>query len=66
MKFWLVDYFPVISSVIFITFLFSSMDSKQQSLAQRLDKIELIRDDIVEIKIKVERIDERLNNKKRD
>lgn len=65
MKHWLVDYFPILSGIIFVTFLFSSLDSRQQSQAQRLDKLELIRDDIVEIKIKVERIDERLTKEKK-
>ena len=51
------EFWAVITSIIFVIFIASSALTRQELMAQRIDKLEGIRDDISTIKIKVERID---------
>jgi hypothetical protein len=51
------EFWAIITSVIFVIFIASSVLTRQELMAQRLDKLEGIREDINTIKIKVERID---------
>lgn len=51
------DFWAVITSIIFVIFIASSALTRQELMAQRIDKLEGIREDINTIKIKVERID---------
>lgn len=51
------EFWAVITSIIFVIFIASSALTRQELMAQRIDKLEGIRDDINTIKIKVERID---------
>lgn len=51
------EFWAVITSIIFVIFIASSALTRQELMAQRIDKLENIRDDINTIKIKVERID---------
>ena len=51
------EFWAVITSIIFVIFIASSALTRQELMAQRIDKLEGIRADINTIKIKVERID---------
>ena len=62
---YFIELWPHIVGLVMATFLISSMDSRISATTQRVDKLESIRDDIIHIKLKVERIDERLENIKR-
>jgi hypothetical protein len=66
-KYSILDLWPIITSTIFIVFIAGSLISKQEAQAQRVEKLELIRDDINQIKIHMERIDvtlEQINKNK--
>ncbi len=58
------DHWHLITSLVFIVFLFTTVQVKQDAIAARVDKLEQIQKDIQDIKIKVERIDERTENLK--
>lgn len=51
------EFWAIITSVIFVIFIAGSALTRQELMAQRIDKLEGIREDINTIKIKVERID---------
>lgn len=61
------DFWPIITTIIFVTFLAGSLISKQEAQAMKIEKLEMIKDDINQIKIKIERIDttlEQINKNK--
>lgn len=58
------DHWHILTSLVFIVFLFTTVQVKQDAIAARVDKLEQIQKDIQDIKIKVERIDERTENLK--
>lgn len=51
------EFWAVITSIVFVIFIASSALTRQELMAQRIDKLEGIKEDINTIKIKVERID---------
>lgn len=58
------DYWHLFTSLVFIVFLFTTVQVKQDAIAARVDRLEQIQKDIQDIKVKVERIDERTENLK--
>jgi hypothetical protein len=62
-----VDFWPIITSIFVVTFMAGSIINTQQAHAGKIEKLESIREDINQIKIKIERIDttlEQLNQRK--
>jgi len=51
------EFWAVITSIIFVIFIASSALTRQELMAQRIDKLEGMSSDINKILIKVERID---------
>lgn len=51
------ELWPIVTSLIVLVFILSSALTRQDLMAQKIDKIEIIKDDINQIKIRVERID---------
>jgi low affinity Fe/Cu permease len=54
------DHWQMLIALVLVVSLFTTVQVNQQVYASRLDKLELIRDDITEIKIRVEKIYTRL------
>jgi len=51
------EFWQIITSLVIIIFILSSALTRQDLMAQKIDKLETIRDDINQIKVRVERID---------
>lgn len=54
-------YWSLILAFLLVITTASNVLETQKLHAQKIDKLEMIRDDILDIKIKLERIDERVN-----
>lgn len=54
------EHWQMLIALVLVVSLFTTVQVNQQVYASRLDKLETIRDDITEIKIKVEKIHTRL------
>ncbi len=64
---FIAEFWPIVVAIATVTFIFSAIDTTQKAQAQKIEKLEQIKEDITIIKIKIERIDtilDQLNKRK--